>query len=140
MADELRRLTTEVRLGRDVNDALDAMAERLANEDFEWVTQAIRINREIGGDLSEVLDRVAETIRARNHVRRQVAALSAEGRMSAFVLFLLPIGLAGIMTITNRAYIGLLFSRSIGFVMIGIAVALLTAGGLWLKALVRPVY
>jgi tight adherence protein B len=139
-ADELRRLSTEVRLGRDFSDSLDALAARVGSEDFEWVSQAIRIHREVGGDLSEVLDRISETIRARGRLKRQVQALSAEGRMSAYVLFSLPFALAALISVVNREYLGLLFTTGIGAVMLGVGASLMLVGGLWLRRLVRPVY
>jgi len=82
-AEEFRRLTVETRLGRDFTEALAAMGDRVGGDDFEWVVQAVDIHREVGGDLAEIFDALAETIRARTRVRRQVAALSAEGKMSA---------------------------------------------------------
>lgn len=138
--DELRRVLTEVRLGRDLADSLDRMAERMHSEDFGWVVQAVRIHRDVGGDLSELLDRVAETIRARDHLRRQVSTLSAEGRVSAIVLFILPIALGAFMAMANGEYIGLLFTTGTGLVMLGVGAALMTVGGLWLRQIVRPVF
>lgn len=139
-ADEFRRLGTEVRLGRSLDEALDAMAVRVASDDFEWVAQAIMINREVGGDLSEVLDRVGETIRERGRIRRQVKALSAEGRISAIVLFVLPFFLVGFMSLTNPAYLGQLFSTGLGVGMVVGALLLLGVGGLWLRKIVRVVF
>ena len=81
--EEFTRVVAETRIGRDLVDALEGVAERLGNEDFDWVVRAVAINRELGGNLSEVLDNVANTIRERNQLRRQVQALSAEGRLSA---------------------------------------------------------
>lgn len=137
---ELRRVTAEVRLGRDVAEALGAMSVRLANEDFEWVVQAVAINREVGGDLAEVLDSVGVTVRARFHLARQVQALSAEGRMSAYVLMAIPPGLAALMTVVNPAYIALLATTGMGRVMSVVGVAFLAIGALWMRRLVRPVY
>lgn len=139
-ADEFRRLSTEVRLGRDVVDSLDAMASRVDSEDFEWVAQAIRIHREVGGDLTEVLDRVAETIRARHRLRRQVKTLAAEGRLSAIVLFALPFVMGGLLMILNPGYLGELFASAIGIGMLVGGGTLLLAGGLWLRKLIRPVF
>ena len=140
VSDELRRVSTEVRLGRDLIDALDAMAVRVANEDFGWVVQAIRIHREVGGDLGEVLDRVAETIRARGRLHRQVRALSAEGRISAYVLVSLPFVIAGVMSVLNPGYLAVLYTTAIGFVLLAIATVLMAVGSLWLRKLIRPVY
>ena len=138
--DELRRVLTEVRLGRDLPDSLERMADRMHSEDFGWVVQAVRIHRDVGGDLSDLLDRVSETIRAREHLRRQVSTLSAEGRVSAIVLFILPFALGVVMGMANPEYVGLLFTTGTGLVMLGVGAALMTVGGLWLRQLVRPVF
>ena len=82
--------------------SLDETAARMDSEDFTWVTQAIAINREAGGNLAEVLDQVGHTIRERDQIRRQVQALSAEGKLSAYVLMALPFGVAGFLMFTNR--------------------------------------
>jgi tight adherence protein B len=136
-SEEFQRLVVETRLGRSVPEALHAMSERVGNEDFSWVVQAIDINREVGGDLTEVLDRVAGTIRQRDQVRRQIKALSAEGRLSALILFGLPIGMFAFIRVTNPDYVAELTKSTVGMVMIGLAVFLLTMGGLWLKRIVR---
>ena len=138
--EELRRVLTEVRLGRDLTDAFERMADRMHSEDFAWVVQAVRIHRDVGGNLSDLLDRVAETIRARDRLRRQVRALSAEGRVSAIVLFVLPIALGAFMAVSNGAYIGLLFTTGAGLVMLAIGAVLMAIGGLWLRQIVRPVF
>lgn len=137
---EFRRAILETRLGRDVEDALDGIANRVQNEDFAWVIDAMRINRTVGGDLAQILDQVGETIRARNRLKRQVAALTAEGRISALVLGFLPIGMGLILFSSNPDYMKPLFSRTIGLVMLGVAVALLVAGALWLRKLIDVEY
>lgn len=137
-SEEFRRLVMENRLGRDLADSLLALSERMDNVDFEWVVQAIAIHREVGGDLAEVLDKVGETIRDRSRIRRQVRALTAEGRFSSVVLFLLPFALAAVLGITNPGYIGELTGRTGGQVLLGAAAALMAAGGIWLRALARP--
>jgi len=137
---EFRRAILETRLGRDIEDALEGIAIRVQNEDFEWVIDAMRINRQVGGDLAQILDQVGETIRARNRLKRQVSALTAEGRMSALVLGLLPIGMALILYSSNPDYMDPLFSRTIGWVMLGVATALLVVGALWLKKLIDIEY
>ena len=76
----------------------------MGSEDFTWVAQAIAIHREVGGNLAEVLDAVGHTIRERNQIRRQVKALSAEGKLSAIVLGALPFGIVGFVSMTNPGY------------------------------------
>jgi tight adherence protein B len=139
-AEEFRRLTIETRLGRDLVEGLNGMADRVGGDDFRWVVQAVEIQRDVGGDLAEVLDTVASTIRDRTRIRRQVAALSAEGRLSAWVLMLLPFGLMGIMFVTNPAYLSPLFGSGVGHKLLGGAAVLLVAGGLWLRRIVRPIF
>ena len=90
MGSELRRVVTESRLGRPLEESLDGVAERMDSPDFAWAVMAIRIQREVGGNLSELLLTVADTMTQRERLRRDVAALTAEGRMSAIVLGLLP--------------------------------------------------
>ncbi len=140
LGQEFRRAILETRLGRDVEDALDGIARRVQNEDFAWVVDAMRINRTVGGDLAQILDQVGETIRARNRLKRQVSALTAEGRISAMVLGFLPIGMGLILFTSNPDYMKPLFSRTIGWIMLGVAVALLVSGALWLKKLIDVEY
>ena len=135
-ATEYARIINEVRIGRELSDALDETATRMQSDDFSWVTQAIAINREVGGNLAEVLDRVAETIRDRNQIRRQVKALSAEGTMSAWVLMGLPLCIVGFLTVTNPAYMASFTQSLIGFILIGVAVTMLIIGGVWLRKVV----
>jgi tight adherence protein B len=137
---EFRRAVLETRLGRDIEDALGGIAHRVQNEDFEWVIDAMRINRQVGGDLANILDQVGETIRSRNRLKRQVAALTAEGRISAMVLGSLPIGMGLILYTSNPDYMAPLFSRTIGWIMLGIAVGLLVTGALWLKKMIDIEY
>ncbi|MEX5294929.1 type II secretion system F family protein [Kocuria sp. CPCC 205268] len=135
-SEELARVVNQTRLGRDLNSALDETAERMANEDFSWVSQAIGIHREVGGDLAEVLDQVGQTIRERNQIRRQVKSLSAEGKMSAYILIALPIIVPGIMTVMNPAFIQPLFESIIGYGILFLAVSMLTVGALWMRKIV----
>ncbi len=137
---EFRRLVVETRLGRDLSDALQAMADRMRSKDMQWVVQAIDINREIGGNLAEILDTITTTIRDRNRIRRQVSALTAEGKLSAIVVMILPFALAAVMAVTNPAYIRLLFTTTSGLVLLAGGGTLMLAGGLWLRKLVNPIF
>jgi tight adherence protein B len=136
---EFRRLVVEARLGRDVASSLHAMAQRIGSDDFEWVVQAIDIHREVGGDLAEVLDTVAGTIRERNQVLRQVKSLTAEGRLSAYILLALPVVLAGALRLINPTYFVLLTSGP-GLVLSGASVVMLALGALWFHKLCKLEY
>ena len=132
-SEEFSRIVNETRVGRDLNDALDEVAERMGSEDFTWVAQAIAIHREVGGNLAEVLDAVGHTIRERNQIRRQVKALSAEGKLSAIVLMVLPFGVTGFIGMTNPGYLAKFTESLVGYGMLGVAGVMLLVGALWLK-------
>ena len=140
MSEEMSRVVIETRIGRDVSDSLEATAERMDNEDFEWVARAIAIHRELGGDLAEILDNVAQTIRERTRLRAQVKALTAEGRLSGVILFALPFVVVLATRILNPGYIGELFGTPLGQMMLFVAIALMVAGGIWIRKLVQLKY
>lgn len=140
MAEELSRIVNETRIGRDLGDSMVDVARRTRSEDFEWIAQAIEIHREVGGDLAEVLDHVGETIRDRNQIRRQVKALSAEGKVSALVLLALPIVMFFALMLLNPTYAHTFTSTLPGYLMIGAAVVMLGLGWFWLSRLIRPKY
>jgi tight adherence protein B len=133
MGFELRRVCTEARLGRPLEEALDASAERLQIPDYSWAIMAIRIQREVGGNLAELLMTVGDTMTQRERLRRDVAALTAEGKMSAIVLGVLPPALAAVMWVVNPTYIGVLFSTTAGNFMLGFATVLALFGFWWMK-------
>ncbi|MGY1641770.1 type II secretion system F family protein [Geodermatophilus sp. SYSU D00703] len=133
IGEEFARIVNETRVGRDLGAALDEVAERVDSDDFRWIAQAIAIHREVGGNLAEVLDTVGNTIRERNAIRRQVKALSAEGRLSAWVLMALPVGIVAFLTVTNPVYLSAFTESLTGWIMVVVSVGLLVVGGLWLK-------
>ena len=130
---EFGRAIAESRLGRPVVQALEGISTRMQSEDFEWAVMAIEIQREVGGNLAEVLQIVAETMLQRNRLRREVKALTAEGRISAIVLGSMPIGLFSFLFATNKSYLDPLISESVGRIAIGIGIGLLIMGGIWLR-------
>ncbi len=135
-ASEFIRVVAEIRLGRPVDDALEAMSERVGSEDFKWAILAVNIQREVGGNLAEILDNVADTLRERATMRRQVKVLTAEGRLSAYVLVALPFAIALYMTAVNPGYIGLLVTTTIGLFMLGAAGVLIVLGVIWMRKIV----
>lgn len=139
-SDEFRRLTIETRLGRDLTVSMAAAARRMGSRDFGWVVEAVDIHREVGGDLADIFDSLGGTIRDRTRIRRQVSALSAEGRMSAWVLVILPLALGLFMSITNSAYIRPLYTTGKGLLMLAGGLGLLAVGGLWLRRIVKPIF
>jgi tight adherence protein B len=137
MSEELARVVNETRIGRSLADSLAVTAQRMRSVDFEWVAQAIAINQETGGNLAEVLDRVGKTIRERNEIRRQVRALSAEGRLSAIVLVALPIVIFLVLLIIRPTYFAAFFLNPIGVIALIAAIVLLIVGSIWVSFAVR---
>lgn len=136
MGEELRRAVAEAQLGRELEDALASIAERLHSDDFSWTVMAIGIQREVGGNLNELLMTVAETMVQRERLKREVAALTAEGRVSALILSLLPPGLGTVLYVMNPDYVGILFSRTLGMIMLGLAIVSGVIGLLWMKKVI----
>lgn len=139
-SDEFRRVLAEVRLGRNLNDALHAMVDRVGNEDLGWIVQAIEIQREVGGDLAEVLDNVSATIRERDQIRRQIQALSAEGRISAAILIPLPFVLGAVIWVIAPDYISELFQTTPGLIALVVTGILMVIGAFWIRKIVRLVF
>lgn len=136
-SDEFVRMSNELRVGRPLSDAMDHTAKRMNSEDFAWIGQAVAINREVGGNLADVLDNVAHTIRQRAQLRRQVASLAAEGKLSAIILVALPFVMIAVLSLVNPTYIGTLLTSPIGWLMIATGAALLVVGSLWLRKTVE---
>jgi tight adherence protein B len=136
-AKEFSRALAETRIGTDVADALDRAADRMDSKALRWTVMAIRVQREVGGNLAETLVTTSATLRERESLFRQVRALSAEGRISAAILVALPIGLFFYMMAVNREYISLLWLRPIGLLMIAAGLILMAVGVFWMSRLVK---
>lgn len=136
-ASEFTRVLTEARLGMPLDGALTAMADRTGSDDFRWVVLAINIQRQAGGNLADLLTTVAQTLRDREAVRRQIKTLSAEGRLSAIILGALPFVIAGYISVVNPGYLSGLFSSSTGKIMIVAALGLMGMGIAWIRKIIR---
>ena len=111
---ELQRVFTESRLGRPIEDALEDSANRMASVDLMWAVMAIRIQREVGGNLAELLDTVADTMTQRERIRGEIKALTAEGRFSGWILGIFPIAFVGVLYVVQPDYISVLFDATMG--------------------------
>jgi tight adherence protein B len=127
-AAEFHRVVSEIRLGRSVDDAMLEMADRIGSEDMRWAVMAVNIQRQVGGNLAEVLDIVANTVRERAYIHRQVRVLSAEGRISIGILAVLPVGIFFYLMLVNPEYVSTLFTHPIGRIMLLAGAALMAAG------------
>ena len=137
---ELRRVVNETRIGRDLIASLLETAGRMKSTDFLWTAQAVETQREVGGNLAEVLENVNETIRERAQLGRQVRALSAEGKMSAAVLLGLPIIMLILLSILNPTYPQTFFGTVAGWIMLSAAGLQLGVGAFWLSRIIKPRY
>jgi tight adherence protein B len=137
IAGEFRRALVEARLGVQIDDSLDSIAKRMESADFEWIVMAIRIQREIGGNLAELLLKVAGTMREREYLRRQVKTLSAEGKMSAWILGALPPGMLAYMMVANPDYLHPLVSTPLGWLMLAGAAVMMAVGAFWMSRVVK---
>ncbi len=136
ISSELKKVLVEVNLGLSLKEALDGMALRIGSENLTWVVTAIRIQEEVGGNLVELFNNIGETIRERDQVSRQISVLTAEGKISAIILFVLPILLGIVFFVINRTYISLLYSSLPGIIMIIVASILMVIGGIWFRKIV----
>jgi tight adherence protein B len=134
--EEMRRVITETSLGRDLLDSLTDTSERMQNEDFVWIAQAIQINREVGGNLAEVLDQVNETIRERSEIKGHIKSLAAEGKFSAYILIAMPFGIVLMLMMVNPGYMNSMFTHPLGWGMIAASVILMTIGSLWMRKII----
>lgn len=134
---EFMRTMREIRLGRDVDAALDGLVERVGSRDMEWTVTAIKIQRKIGGNLAEVLEGVAKTIRERETLRRQVRVLSAEGRISVIILTVLPIVVTAYLMRVNPEYLRALTSTRTGLFLLVAGGTLLLIGYAWMQKIVK---
>lgn len=130
---ELQRAYAESRLGRPMEDALEDSAARMRSVDMMWAVMAIRIQREVGGNLAELLETVASTMTERERLRHEVLALTAEGRMSAWVLGIFPPVFAVVLYVIQPDYMKTLFQDPVGIIAVVISAIMAGFGFIWLR-------
>jgi tight adherence protein B len=136
-AGEFSRALAETRIGVDLEDGLNHVADRMECGDLHWVVMATRIQREVGGNLAEVLKNTVDTMRERAQTRRHVRALSAEGRLSGFIIVGLPIVLGAWLTLSKPQYMSPLFTTPIGVMLVAGGAGLIVVGAFWIRALIK---
>ena len=114
IAGEFRKVIQEIKLGIDFEKALNNMVDRVNNEDLDLVVTCVNIQREVGGNLSEILDKIAHTVRERIRIKGQIRTLTAQGRISGWVLALLPLILALFIYLIYPAYIEMMWTHPVG--------------------------
>jgi tight adherence protein B len=134
---EFGRAIAEIRLGKTIDDAMNDIALRMDSQDFEWTVIAMNIQREVGGNLAEVLQTTAETMVMRNRLRREMKALTAEGRISAIVLAIMPLGLFAFIWVTNPSYVEPLTSSLMGIAFLVGGGVFILIGIFWMQRIVK---
>ena len=134
--DAVARDAAETRIGTDLNESLNHLADRMESTNLRWTAMAINIQRQVGGNLAETLRNTATTLRDREALKRHVKALSAEGKLSAYILIALPIGIFLYMLMVNRPYVALLWTTVIGIGMLVGGLISLAIGIFWMRKVV----
>lgn len=137
MGEELTRIVNENSMGRDLVDTMKDCADRMDSKDFLWVTEAVAIQRESGGRLTEILDRVVETIQERSELQKRIRALSSESTASAYILMSLPILVAILFSFMQPGYLNPMFQTFIGNVAMLLCLGLYAVGGIWLRKVTK---
>jgi len=133
LSNEIRRMLREANLGMSAEDALNALGERVDSKDMDMVLTAINIQRAVGGNLAEVLDQVAHTMRERERIRGEIATLTSQQRMTGIVIGAMPIIMFALFMVMNPAYMSLLFTELPGKIMLVTAICLEVFGYLVIK-------
>jgi len=137
LSGEFRVAREEINYGVPLNEALHNMAARIPLTDLRYMVIAVIIQRESGGNLAEILGNISQIIRARLKLVAQVRVLSAEGRMSAWILGCLPFCVAGMMVLINPGYISLLWTDPTGVRLLWYAAGMIVLGVFWLRKVIR---
>jgi tight adherence protein B len=136
-AQEFAQTFEEQRYGLPFSDALLGMVDRMDLVDVRIFVIAVLIQREVGGNLAEILDNLAQTIRGRFYIRRQLRVYTAQGRMSAWILTILPIAVGSVIFLLEPDYIMTLFTTTVGIYLLVTAAILQIIGGLWIRRIVN---
>ncbi len=135
ISSEFERIVNQINVGKSMDDALRESVVRIDSYDYELVVTAVSIQQQVGGNLADILDTIARTIRERVRMMGEIKALTAEGRISGIVLVILPIGMGLIIWFLNPTYIGVLFQETLGHYLIGIAIGLQILGAIVIRKL-----
>lgn len=136
-AGEFARTSRELQLGLPADEALTRMVERNGSEDLDLMMTAVQIQRVVGGNLAEILETIAETIRERIRIKGEIRTLTAQARVSGWIISLLPIGLAGILTVIAPEYFTPMFKETLGLIMLGVGLFSMSIGILIIKRIVK---
>ena len=137
ISEEFKHVMRDINLGASVERALDDMDKRVSSPDFSLVVTAVLIQQQVGGDLAHILDTISDTIQDRIRMRREIHTLTSQGRMSGYVLGVLPFALGAFISVVNPGYIEPLFTERLGQIAIGIAVVMVLIGFIVIQRIVN---
>jgi tight adherence protein B len=137
VAGEFRRVFEEQRFGLPLQDSLLSLADRINLVDVRILVTAILIQREVGGNLAEILDNLSSVVRARFTIRRQIRVYTAQGRMTGYLLSALPIIIFSILYMLNPQYMSILFTDPIGKILVVVAITMQLLGFLWIRKIIK---
>jgi tight adherence protein B len=134
---EFKRVLTDTRLGRPMDDALADMAERVGSKNLSFVVTAVTIQRQVGGSLAGIFDMVADAVRNRQQFARKIRSLTAMGRMSAYTLVGIPFFMLITITLINGEYMDPLYHTPTGQQLMAVGVVAMVIGSLMLRKIVN---
>jgi tight adherence protein B len=137
IADEFSKVLRDNSYGKNMDEALLELSKRTADEDLDIFITTLLIHLQVGGDLSEILDTISETIRERVKLKGDIRTMTSQSQMSAVVIGILPVAIAVVMFILNPGYIGTLFTDPLGLMMVGIAGGMILLGAFFLTRIVK---
>ena len=137
---EFGRVCNEIRYGATMEEALNNMAERVKSPDLMLVVSAVLIQRTTGGNLSEILSTISETIRDRIKIKGEISSITAQGRMSGIIIGALPVGIAVILMVINPEYMSTFFTTTVGNIMLTVSVIMEILGFLAIRKVVTIEY
>ena len=137
ISEEFGRATREIALGINVDEALNHMVARNKSEDFDLMVTAVQIQRVVGGNLAEILDTIAFTIRERVRIQGEIRTLTAQARTSGWIITILPIALAGFLALISPTYFDPMVTDPLGHIMLGVAIFSIAIGAVAIQKIVK---
>lgn len=137
VSEEFRIFQQQIRIGMSFEDALESLSQRVGSDDLTLVTTAILVSRKTGGNVTEIFDKISDTIRGRMKIERKVRTLTAQGRMQGLIVSLMPLALGVILTVMKPKLMIPFFCSAAGAVSIVVVVVLITVGWLIIRKIIR---
>jgi tight adherence protein B len=137
ISEEFGRVVLELQLGVDFDTSIANLLRRIPSDDMDLVSTAMSVQREVGGNLAEVLDSISFTIRERVRIKGEVSAMTAQGQMTGYVVTALPFGITVIVSLINPQFMEPLFTETCGYIMLGVALVLIVLGYLAIQKIVN---